>query len=91
MRFGLLSLSVILSYVDQETVYRFCQTLTRGVKQEGALGLFLLNVDAHDEETIGTLRRAFDGVAAVESTDGDLTVRVSGVDGVTDERRVAEE
>jgi KaiC/GvpD/RAD55 family RecA-like ATPase len=91
VRFGLLSLSVILSYVDQETVYRFCQTLTRGVEQEGALGLFLLNVDAHDEETIGTLGRAFDGVATVESTDGGLTVRVSGVEGVGDERRVVEE
>ena len=91
VRFGLLSLSVILSYVDQETVYRFCQTLTRGVEQEGALGLFLLNVDAHDEETIGTLRRAFDGVATVESTDDGLTVQVSGVDGVSDERRVIEE
>ena len=91
VRFGLLSLSVILSYVDQETVYRFCQTLTRGVEQEGALGLFLLNVDAHDEETIGTLRRAFDGVAAVESTDNGLTVQLSGVDGVSEERRLLEE
>lgn len=91
VRFGLLSLSVILSYVDRETVYRFCQTLTRGVEQEGALGLFLLNVDAHDEETIGTLRRAFDGVATVESTDDGLAVRVSGVEGVSDERRVIEE
>ena len=91
VRFGLLSLSVVLSYVDRETVYRFCQTLTRGVEQEGALGLFLLNVDAHDEETIRTLRRAFDGVATVESTDGGLAVRVSGVEGVSDERRVVEE
>jgi len=81
VRFGLLSLSVILSYVDRETVYRFCQTLTRGIDQEGALGLFLLNIDAHDRETIDTLRRAFDGVLTLESTDGELTVQFSGLDG----------
>lgn len=85
VRFGLVSLSVILSYVDQETVYRFCQTLTRGVEQEGALGLFLLNIDAHDDGTINTLRRAFDGVVTLEPTERELKVQVSGVEGVEDE------
>jgi len=82
VRFGLVTLSVILSYVDQETVYRFCQTLTRGVEQEDALGLFLLNIDAHDDGTINTLRRAFDGVVRLESTDGELAVQISGVEGI---------
>ena len=85
VRFGLLSLSVILSYVDRETAYRFCQTLTRGVAETVALGLFLLNVDAHDEETIKTLQRAFDGVVNVESTGEGLTVQVSGIEGVSEE------
>ncbi|WP_336338911.1 DUF7504 family protein [Haloarcula brevis] len=84
-RFGLVSLSVILSYVDQETVYRFCQTLTRGVDQENALGLFLLNIDAHDDGTINTLRRAFDGVMTLDSTDGELSVRLSGIDGIAED------
>jgi len=87
VRFGLLSLSVILSYVDRETVYRFCQTLTRGVEQEGALGLFLLNIDAHDEETIKTLQRAFDGVVTVDSTGEGLSIQVSGVEGVSEAPR----
>jgi len=85
VRFGLVTLSVILSYVDQETVYRFCQTLTRGVEQEGALGLFLLNIDAHDDGTINTLRRAFDGVVTVESTDGELAIHISGIEGIEEE------
>lgn len=87
VRFGLLSLSVILSYVDRETVYRFCQTLTRGVKQEGALGLFLLNIDAHDEETIKTLQRAFDGIVSVELSGEELSIQVSGIEGVSETHR----
>jgi KaiC/GvpD/RAD55 family RecA-like ATPase len=89
VRFGLLSLSVVLSYVDRETAYRFCQTLTRGLRREGALGLFVLNADAHDQRTISTLQRTFDGVLEVagEGTSGtDATaVRVSGLDGVPDD------
>jgi len=85
VRFGLLSLSIILSYVDQETVYRFCQTLTRGLANEGALGLFALNDNAHDEETIATLKRAFDGVAEVDASGEELSVRITGLDGVTDD------
>lgn len=85
VRFGLVSLSVILSYVDPETGYRFCQTLTRGLDQEDALGLFLLNIDAHDERTINTLRRSFDGMIELESESGRLRSRLSGLDGVPEE------
>jgi hypothetical protein len=83
VQFGLLSLSIVLSYVDQETVYRFCRTLTRGVSQEGAVGFFLLNRDAHDAGTVNTLRRAFDGLLEIEATD-EPRVRVSGIDGVSE-------
>jgi len=88
VRFGLVTLSVVLSYVDQETVYRFCQTLSRGVEQEGALGLFLLNIDAHDDGTTNTLRRAFDGVVTLESTDGELAIQISGIEGIEEERNL---
>jgi KaiC/GvpD/RAD55 family RecA-like ATPase len=87
VRFGLLSLSITLSYVDQETAYRFCRTLTRGISQEGAVGFFLLNRDAHDTETVSTLRRAFDGVLEVEATEDGRRVRLSGLDGISEEWR----
>jgi hypothetical protein len=54
IRFGLLSLSILLSHIDQETCYRFCQTLTRALGQEAAVGGFLLNANAHDDETTVT-------------------------------------
>lgn len=82
LRFGLLSLSVVLSYVDQETTYRFCQTLTRALDQEGSVGLFQLNTDLHDDATVGTLRRAFDGVLEVDEGDDGTEIRVTGVEGV---------
>lgn len=81
-RCGLLSLSVILSYVDQETAYRFCQTLSRGLAGEGFLGLFLLDRNAHDEQTEKTLRRAFDGLVEIRASESGRELRVSGVDGV---------
>ena len=90
VRFGLLSLSIILSYVDQETVYRFCRTLTRGISQEGAVGVFLLNRDAHDTGTVNTLRRAFDGVLEVEATADGSQVRLSGIEGIAEEWRPVE-
>jgi len=91
VRFGLLSLSVVLSYVDQETAYRFCRTLTRGISQEGAVGFFLLDRDAHDTGTVNTLRRAFDGVLEVEDTAEGQRVRLSGIDGVSEEWRPVED
>ena len=84
VRFGVLSLSVILSYVDRETGYRFCQTLTRGLAQEDALGLFVVNENAHDSDTVDTLMSAFDGHAEVDGGDS-FSVRLSGIDGVAEE------
>ena len=81
IRVGILSLSVILTYVDRETVYRFCQTLTRALQQDSAIGFFLLTATAHDEETINTLRRALDGAVEVRDEDG-LSARVVGLDTV---------
>jgi len=80
---GLLSLSVILSYVDQETAYRFCQTLSRGLANEDFVGLFLLDRNAHDEQTENTLRRAFDGLVEIRSHEDGHELRVSGVDSVS--------
>ena len=42
---------------------------------------FLLAATAHDEETVGTLRRALDGAVEVRNEDG-LSARVVGLDGV---------
>ena len=42
---------------------------------------FLLAATAHDEETVGTLRRALDGAVEVRDEDG-LSARVVGLDGV---------
>jgi len=81
IRVGVLSLSVILTYVDRETVYRFCQTLTRAIERSNAIGFFLLTATAHDEETLNTLRRALDEAIELRDDDGPAA-RVVGLDDV---------
>lgn len=82
-RCGLLSLTNLLSYVDQETAYRFCQTLTRGLDDEEFLGLFLLDRQAHDTQTVSTLQRAVDGIVDIESTDDGYDLRIRDIEGVS--------
>jgi KaiC/GvpD/RAD55 family RecA-like ATPase len=79
VRVGLLSLSVVLSYVDQETAYRFCQTLARRIDQESYLGLFAIDTAAHDERTLNTLRRAFDGTIEGRRDDDGYRLRFDDV------------
>lgn len=78
VRTAVLSLSVVLTYVDRETAYRFCQTLTRRIDDEGHLGLFCIHPSAHDDRTLNTFRRAFDG--AVEFGDDGTVEAVEGLD-----------
>jgi hypothetical protein len=85
VRLGVLSLSVVLSYVDRETAYRFCQTLARGIGREDYVGLFVLNVNAHDEQTINTLQRASDGVLEARRDDDGIRFRIEGLDSVSTE------
>lgn len=80
---GLLSLTILLSYVDQETAYRFCQTLTRGLDNEGFLGLLLLDQNAHDSRTVATLRRAVDGMLEVQSDGDGYEFRITDIDDVS--------
>jgi len=84
VRVGLLSLSIVLSYVDRETTYRFCQTIARRIEAESYLGLFAVDAAAHDERTLDTLRRAVDGVAEGRRTDDGYELRVEGVDDAPD-------
>jgi hypothetical protein len=85
IRVGVLSLSVILTSVDRETVYRFCRTLARAIEQDNAVGFFLLTATVHDGETINTLRRALDGAVELRDDDG-LSARVVGHDDVPSDR-----
>jgi hypothetical protein len=89
VRVGLLSLTILFSYVDRRTVFSFCRTLTGRLDRTGAVGLFTLNRPAHDAATLNLIGRAFDGRIEVRRAgDGTATgheVRLLGLDGLDED------
>lgn len=67
------SLTDLLQYSDTKTVFRFLRIATRRLELVDANAHFHLDPSAHDEQTIATLRSAFDAVVTVE--DGDVETR----------------
>ena len=64
------SLTALLQFVDLSRVFRFVYTLSGRVAASGAHAHFHLDPDAHDDQTVATLRPLFDEVLRV---DGDGT------------------
>lgn len=61
------SLSTLLMYADPPTVFRFLTVLTAQLRRADGLGLFLLDRGCHDQETVATFRKLFDGQVDLES------------------------
>jgi KaiC/GvpD/RAD55 family RecA-like ATPase len=81
------SLSTLLMYSDLQTVFRFLHVFTGRVQSSDALGVFVIDASAHDEQTVSTLKQLFDGVVRVrERDDGGFEARVVGVGGGTEWR-----
>ena len=85
LRVGFDSLSPLLMYVDLQRLFRFLHVFTSQIQSQGWLGVFSVDPESHDEQTINTISQLFDGVVDVRLTDaGDREVRVRGVtDGPT--------
>ena len=81
------SLSTLLMYSDLQTVFRFLHVFTGRVQSSDALGVFVIDASAHDEQTVSTLKQLFDGVVRVRESDGGgYEARVVGVGGGTEWR-----
>jgi KaiC/GvpD/RAD55 family RecA-like ATPase len=81
------SLSTLLMYSDLQTVFRFLHVFTGRVQSADALGVFVIDSSAHDEQTVSTLKQLFDGIVTVrEDENGEFEGRLMGVDGGTDWR-----
>jgi len=61
------SLTELLQYVDVQETFRFLHVLTGRLQSSGAVAHFHLNPEAHDDQTVSTLRTLFDAV--IEGTD----------------------
>jgi len=73
----LYSLSTLLMYSNLQTVFRFLHVFTGRIQSADALGVYVIDSTAHDDQTMNTLKQLFDGVINVEEGDGgepDLSV-----------------
>jgi KaiC/GvpD/RAD55 family RecA-like ATPase len=79
IRYGLISVSTLLQYMDTKTVFRFLHVYTERISETGGLGVYTLNSDSHDSQVVNTISGVFDGVVELRETDaGDLEFRVRG-------------
>jgi KaiC/GvpD/RAD55 family RecA-like ATPase len=73
------SLSTLLMYSDLQTVFRFMHVFTGRVQSADALGVFVVDSTAHDEQTVSTLKQLFDGVISIEEHEEGFRTRLLGV------------
>jgi KaiC/GvpD/RAD55 family RecA-like ATPase len=65
------SVSTLLMYSDLQTVFRFLHVFTGRVQSANALGLYVIDSTAHDDQTLNTLKQLFDGVIEVDEDDAE--------------------
>lgn len=68
------SITSLLQYADLQRAFRFLHVVTGRVKTVGAVGHYHLDPEAHDRQTIATLKGLFDAVIEVED-DGTLQIQ----------------
>jgi hypothetical protein len=56
-------------------VFRFVHVVASRIEDADALGVHVVESDAHDEETLNTLRPLFDGVVRTDGSGG-VSVRL---------------
>jgi KaiC/GvpD/RAD55 family RecA-like ATPase len=79
LRVGFDSLSPLLMYVDIERLFRFLHVFTSQIQSQGWLGVFSVDPESHDDQTINTISQLFDGVVELRMNDGTREVRIRGI------------
>jgi hypothetical protein len=64
----------LLQYADLQRAFRFLHVVTGRVKTVGGIGHFHLDPEAHDPQTLATLKGLFDAVIEVDD-DGSITIQ----------------
>ncbi|WP_323676592.1 recombinase RecA [Halorubellus sp. PRR65] len=78
-RVALDSISQLLMYADVKTVFRFLHILTGRISAADALGFGTLDADAHDDQTVNTIRQLFDGLVETRTGEHGRERRVLGL------------
>lgn len=79
IRYGLISISTLLQYLDSRKVFKFLHIYTRRIEKTGGFGIYTLNNDTHDQQVVNTITSQFDGVIELRNTDGgEIEFRIRG-------------
>ncbi|WP_094226731.1 RAD55 family ATPase [Methanolobus psychrotolerans] len=73
------SLSTILMYSNIQTVFRFLHVFTGRVKAANGFGLYVVEDEMHDVQTIATLKQLFDGMIEIKAVGDAYAMRVVGM------------
>ncbi|WP_248515898.1 RAD55 family ATPase [Salinarchaeum laminariae] len=77
------SISTLLMYSNLQTVFRFLHVFTGRVQSADALGLYVIDSTAHDDQTMNTLKQLFDGVIEVDEDEaGEQSITTAGIQSV---------
>ena len=80
-RFAFTSLSTVLTYTDQKTVFKLCYVLSSKFDTADYLGLFTIDSGAHDDQTLQVIKQAFDGMIEIREGEDGREARVLGLAG----------
>lgn len=78
-RVALDSISQLLMYADVKTVFRFLHILTGRISAADGLGFGTMDADAHDDQTVNTIRQLFDGLVETRTGETGRERRVLGL------------
>ena len=78
-RVALDSISQLLMYADVKTVFRFLHILTGRISAADGLGFGTMDADAHDDQTVNTIRQLFDGLVETRTGETGRERRVRGL------------
>ncbi|WP_254829902.1 DUF7504 family protein [Haloglomus salinum] len=56
------SVTTMLQYADTKQVFQFLHVLTSRMKRADVMSVFYMDPEAHDEQTVSTIRSLFEGV-----------------------------
>lgn len=74
------SVSTLLMYSNLQTVFRFLHVFTGRVQSADALGVYVIDSTAHDDQTMNTLKQLFDAVIEVKEGEGsEPKIRTAGL------------
>lgn len=79
IRYGLVSVSTLLQYLDSRTVFKFIHIYGRRIEETDGLGIYTLDSDSHDPQVVNTITGQFDGMIELRETDaGEIEFRLRG-------------